>query len=171
MSHTVPAHNAGLVLRTTYQRLRVLLAIAIIAVAALAIPPAATVAATATAHTVRLGSTMFAAQVGSTTTGGNVYAGALPDPRLGHGAVVFTAYGTTHLRVSFHAYFALGSIKGTGRVIVVPAAAGGQSTFTGALKVTGGTGEYNGAHGKLTVAGTIDSTGMLLAAIRGTFSD
>jgi len=100
-----------------------------------------------------------------------VYAGALPDPRLGHGAVVFTAYGTTHLRVSFHAYFALGSIKGTGRVIVVPAAAGGQSTFTGALKVTGGTGEYNGAHGKLTVAGTIDSTGMLLAAIRGTFSD
>ena len=169
MSHTVPAHNAGLVLRTTYQRLRVLLAIAIIAVAALAIAPPASAAATA--HTVRLGSTMFAAQVGSTTTGGNVYAGALPDPRLGHGAVVFTAYGTTHLRVSFHAYFALGSIKGTGRVIVVPAAAGGQSTFTGALKVTGGTGEYNGAHGKLTVAGTIDSTGMLLAAIRGTFSD
>ena len=29
MSQTVPAHNAGLVLRTTYQRLRVLLAIAI----------------------------------------------------------------------------------------------------------------------------------------------
>lgn len=168
MSHTVPADNAGLVLRTTYQRLRVLLASAIIAVASLAIAPVASAAATA--HTLKLDSTMFAAQVGSTTTGGNVYAGALPDPTLGHGAVVFTAYGTTHLRVRFHTYFALGSINGTGRVTVVPAVAGGQATFTGALKVTGGTGAYNEAHGKLTVAGTIDSTGMLLAAIRGKFS-
>jgi hypothetical protein len=145
----------------------VLLAIAIIAVAAFAIAPAASAAASA--HTLKLDSTMFAAQVGSTTTGGNVYAGALPDPTLGHGAVVFTAYGTTHLRVIFRTYFGLGSIKGTGRVTVAPAAAGGQGTFTGALNVTGGTGAYTGARGKLTVAGTIDSAGMLLAAIRGKF--
>jgi len=120
------------------------------ALATLAIAPAASAAVTPHRH--RLNSTMFAAQVGSTTTGGSVYAGALPDPRLGHGAIVFSAYGTTHLRVSFQAYFARGSIRGTGRVTVVPGATGGQSTVTGALKVTGGTGVYNGAHGKLAVA-------------------
>jgi hypothetical protein len=111
---------------------------------------------------------LFAAQVGSTPTGTGVYAGAVVDPRLGHGAAVYSTSGTTAVRVTFHEYLALGSIRGTGRITVVPGATGGQATFTGALKVTGGTGAYRKAHGKLAVAGTIDSTGMTTATIRGT---
>jgi hypothetical protein len=113
---------------------------------------------------------MFAAQVGSTTTGGSVYAGALVDPKLGHGAAVYSTNGTTSVRVIFHEYLPLGSIRGTGRVTVVPGAASGQATFTGALSVTGGTAAYNGAHGKLAITGTIDNSGMTTATIRGTFT-
>ena len=36
---------------------------------------------------------MFAAQVGSANAGGEVYAGALVDRRLGHGAIVLDASG------------------------------------------------------------------------------
>jgi hypothetical protein len=111
---------------------------------------------------------MFAAQVGSTTTGGSVYAGAVVDPKLGHGAAVYSTNGTTSVRVIFHEYLPLGAIRGTGRVTVVPGAAGGQATFTGALKVRGGTGPYDRAHGKLAITGTVDSTGMTMATIRGT---
>jgi hypothetical protein len=136
--------------------------------AALAIVPAANGAVKG--HTLKLDSTLFAAQVGSTPTGASVYAGAVVDPRLGHGAAVYSTSGTTAVRVIFHEYLPLGSINGTGRVTVVPSAAGGQSTVTGALKVTGGTGAYNGAHGKLAVTGTIDSTGMTTATIRGAFT-
>ena len=110
---------------------------------------------------------MFAAQIGSTPTGASVYAGAIVDPRLGHGAAVYSTNGTTAVRVTFHEYFALGSIRGTGRITVVPGATGGQATFTGALKVTRGTGAYRKAHGKLSATGTIDSTGMTTATLNG----
>jgi hypothetical protein len=111
---------------------------------------------------------MFAAQVGSTPTGTSVYAGAVVDPRLGHGAAVYSTNGTTAVRVTFHDYLPLGSIKGIGRVTVESGTAGGQATFTGALKITGGTGAYRKAHGKLSVKGTLDSAGMTTAIIRGT---
>jgi hypothetical protein len=140
--------------------------LALAVLAALAIAPVASAAATA--HELKLDSTMFAAQVGSTTNGGSVYAGALVDPKLGHGAAVYSTNGTTAVRVIFHEYLPLGSIRGSGRATVVPTAAGGQATFTGALKVIGGTGPYIGAHGKLAVRGTIDGTGTTMAIIRGT---
>jgi hypothetical protein len=111
---------------------------------------------------------MFAAQVGSTPTGTSVYVGAVVDPRLGHGAAVYSTSGTTAVRVTFHEYLPLGSINGPGRITVVPSATGGQATFTGALKVTSGTGAYRRAHGKLAVTGTTDNTGMTTATIRGT---
>lgn len=142
--------------------------LALTALAALAIAPAASAAMTT--HELKLDSTMFAAQIGSTTNGGNVYAGAVVDPRLGHSAAVYSANGTTSVRVIFHEYLSLGSIKGTGRVTIVPSAVAGRSTFTGALKVTSGTGAYDGAHGKLRITGTSDSTGMTTATIRGTFN-
>lgn len=142
--------------------------LALAALAAIAIAPSANAASIT--HEVKLDSTMFAAQVGSTATGGNVYAGAVVDPRLGHGAAVYSANGTTSARVIFHDYLPLGSIRGTGQVTVSPGAARGSSTFTGALKVTAGTGAYSGAHGKLAITGTLDSTGMTTATIRGTFS-
>jgi hypothetical protein len=97
-----------------------------------------------------------------------VYAGAVVDPRLGHGAAVYSTNGTTAVRVTFHEYLPLGSINGTGRITVVPGTAGGPAPFTGELTVTGGSGEYGNAHGKLSATGTIDSTGMTTATINGT---
>jgi hypothetical protein len=143
------------------------LTLALAASAALAIAPAAD--ATARTHKVKLDSTMFAAQVGSTTTGASVYAGAVPDRTLGHGAIVFNASGTTTLHVDFQEFFALGSIKGTGSVTVVPGT-GGQATLTGTFKVTGGTAKYRHARGKLTAAGTINDSGMVMATLRGSFT-
>ena len=139
--------------------------LALAVLAALSIAPAANGAVRA--HQLRLASTMFAAQVSSTPTGTSVYAGAVVDPRLGHGAAVYSTNGTTAVRVTFHEYLPLGSITGTGRITVVPGTAGGPSPFTGALTVTGGTGAYPKAHGKLSAIGTIDSTGMTTATING----
>jgi hypothetical protein len=139
--------------------------LALTVLAALSIAPAATGAVRA--HQLRLASTMFAAQVGSTPTGTSVYAGAIVDPRLGHGAAVYSTNGTTAVRVTFHEYLPLGSITGTGRITVVPGTAGGPSPFTGALTVTGGTGAYRKAHGKLSATGTTDSTGTTTATING----
>jgi hypothetical protein len=110
---------------------------------------------------------MFAAQIGSTPTGAIVYAGAVVDPRLGHGAAVYSTNGTTAVRVTFHEYLPLGSISGTGRITLVPGSAGGPAPFTGALTVTGGTGTYGKAHGNLSATGAIDSTGMTTATING----
>jgi hypothetical protein len=83
-----------------------------LAAAALAAPAIAASTVEAGTHQIKLNSTMFAAQVGSTSSGGSVYAGALPDRSLGHGAIVFGAKGTKTLRVVFREFFALGSIKG-----------------------------------------------------------
>jgi hypothetical protein len=140
--------------------------LALALLAALSIAPAAN--GSLTAHRLRLASTMFAAQVGSTPTGTTVYAGAVVDPRLGHGAAVYSTNGTTTVRVTFHDYLPLGSINGTGRITVAPGTAGGPASFTGALTVTAGTGAYRKARGKLSATGTTDSTGMTTATINGT---
>lgn len=108
---------------------------------------------------------MFAAQVGWTNAGGDVYDGALVDRRLGHGAIVFSAIGTSDLRVGFHAFFARGSIGGSGTVAFVPGA-GGRATFKGLLRITGGTSAYRHATGKLTTAGNLDNTGRPTALSR-----
>ena len=129
--------------------------LALALIAALSIAPAANGAVRA--HQLRLASTMFAAQVSSTPTGTSVYAGA----------VVYSTNGTTAVRVTFHEYLPLGSINGTGRITVVPGTAGGPAPFTGELTVTGGTGQYSNAHGKLSATGTVDSTGMTTATING----
>ena len=90
--------------------------------------------AAAPSHRVNLDSTMFAAQVGSTTHGADVYAGALPDPRLGHGAIIFSTVGSTHLRVTFQEFFSLGSIRGSGSVTTAPSP-GAAEGFTGTLNI------------------------------------
>jgi hypothetical protein len=130
---------------------------------------AATAHAAPSPHRVRVNIAMFAAQVGSTNAGGEVYAGALVDRRLGHGAIVFSASGTNDLRVSFHAFFAEGSIEGSGRVTLVPGA-GGQATFKGRLKITGGTSAYRHASGKLTTAGNLDGSGTADGTLKGSFA-
>jgi hypothetical protein len=138
------------------------------AVALVTLSIAATAHAASLAHRVRLNIAMFAAQVGSTNAGGEVYAGALVDKTLGHGAIVFNASGTNDLRVSFHAFFAEGSIEGSGRVTLVMGASG-QATFKGLLKITGGTSAYGHASGKLTTAGNLDSTGTADGTLTGSF--
>ena len=142
------------------------LAIAASALAALTI--AVATSAASGGHRIKLDSTMFAAQVGSTTAGGNVFAGALPDPRLGHGAIVFTTTGTAHLHVTFQEFFALGSIKGNGNVTATPHK-GGREKLAGSLKITGGTGKYHNASGSLTAAGNANKAGMVMATLRGSF--
>jgi hypothetical protein len=126
-------------------------------------------AGASTTHRVKLDSTAFAAQVGSLANGGTVFAGALPDPRLGHGAIVFTTTGTTHLHVTFQEFFALGSVKGTGSVTLTPQT-GGQDKLTGSLKITAGTGKYHHATGSLTAAGTVNKAGMVKATLKGSFT-
>ena len=120
-------------------------------------------------HRVNLDSTMFAAQVGSTSRGASVYAGALPDPKLGHGAIIFSTLGTTHLRVTFQEFFSLGSIRGSGSVTLAPGP-GGSQRFTGSLNITGGTGKYRNAHGTLSTAGTLDSNGSVQGTTKGSFT-
>jgi hypothetical protein len=112
---------------------------------------------------------MFAAQVGSTTNGGSVYAGAIPDLKLGHGAIVFSTSGRTRLHVRFQEFFARGSLTGSGNVTLVPGSSG-QATFTGSLTISGGTAEYQHARGKLRVAGKLDHSGMVQASIKGSFT-
>lgn len=137
-----------------------------VAAAALAI---ATTAGGSTIHRVKLDSTTFAAQVGSLTSGGSVFAGALPDPKLGHGAIVFTTTGTTNLHVTFQEFFALGSIKGAGSVTLSPLK-GGQEKLAGSLRITSGTGKYRKASGSLTAAGNINKAGMVMATLKGSFT-
>ena len=127
---------------------------------------AATAAAAGPSHRTRVNTFMFAAQVGSTSSGGSVYAGALVDPKLGHGAVVFSTTGTNTVRVIFHEYFTLGSINGSGHIKLVPGTSG-QATLTGSLKISAGTAKYDHAKGKLAVTGTIDSAGMVQATVNG----
>jgi hypothetical protein len=122
-----------------------------------------------TTHRVKLDSTMFAAQVGSIDTGGSVFAGALPDPSLGHGAIVFTTTGTTNLHMTFQEFFALGTIKGTGSATLTPQQ-GGQEKVSGSLKITGGTAKYHNATGNIVAAGNINKAGMVKATLKGSFT-
>jgi hypothetical protein len=68
-------------------------------------------------HRILLNSTVFASRIGS-TPGGTVYAGAVVDSQLHHGAIVYSSSGATSVRVMFHEFFALGSIGGSGHVTV-----------------------------------------------------
>jgi hypothetical protein len=143
------------------------LALAFAATAALAL---ATTSARGAPHSgvQTLRSTMFAAQVGSLTNGGEVFAGSVVDRTRGHGAIVITATGSSLLDVTFQDFFARGSISGRGEVALAPAADGGE-TLTGTLRVTSGTGRYAGAHGRLRTNGTLAADGQIVATIRGSF--
>lgn len=136
---------------------------------AAALASLSTVAATSAAsesHRLKLDTTMFAAQVGSTPTGANVYAGTLFDPKLGHGAIVFSTKGKTTLRVMFREFFTRGSISGSGTVTLSPGT-GGRAKLSGSFKIDRGTGRYEHARGKLSAAGTSNKAGMVHATFSG----
>jgi hypothetical protein len=130
---------------------------------------AATAAATTVGHRLELDTTVFAAQVGSMGNGGSVYSGALVDPLLDHGAVVFSTTGKSAVRVTFHEFFTQGSIDGSGSVTLVRSS-NRHATFTGVLEVSGGSAAYAHAHGRLMAAGTMTKTGMVHATLIGTIS-
>jgi hypothetical protein len=144
-----------------------LLTIGLTAIASVSITPIADGAPGK--HGAKLDSTMFAAQIGTTTTGATVFAGAIVDPRLLRGAIVYHTSGTTTLRVGFQEFFASGSIKGSGTVTLVPGT-GGQAKLTGAFKITGGTAKYHGARGKFNTTGTFNNDGTVMATLRGSFT-
>lgn len=140
--------------------------VAAAALSLVAIAPAAN--AIRSTSRVKVDSTIFAAQVGSTTTGSSVFAGAVPDRFLGHGAIVFSTVGTQRLRVTFQEFFSVGSIKGNGTVQLGQGSTA-TSSFAGALHITGGTGKYRGAHGSLKTSGTLASDGAVQATLKGAF--
>jgi hypothetical protein len=146
-----------------------MIATALAAIAALSLAPIARAAATH--HRAKLDSTMFAAEIGTTTTGATVFAGAIIDPKLGRGAIVYHTSGSTTLKVGFQEFFPLGSIKGGGTVMLVPGAgAGGQATLTGPFEVTAGTGKYRGARGRFTTGGIFNNDDTVMATLKGSFT-
>ncbi len=149
--------------------MRRMLTVAFAALVMLAVAPAAEAAKRK--HKVTLDTAVFANTVGSLTNGGSVLAGATEDPRLGHGAVVISIFGTTSLRGTFQVFYTDGSIRGTGTGTLTPGAtSGAAATFAGSFTVTGGGGKYKGAKGKFTASGTVQGSGMVMATAKGSFS-
>jgi hypothetical protein len=146
---------------------RSMLGVALASIAALSIAPIADAAARH--HRGKLDTTMFAAQIGTTTTGATVFAGAIIDPKLRHGAIVYRASGNTMLKVNFQEFFASGSIKGHCTVTLVPASAG-QMTLTGPCKITGGTAKYREARGQFTTRGVFNTDNTAMATLKGSFT-
>lgn len=143
-------------------------ALAPVALAALAIAPFAHAAPAA--HSLQVNSVAFAAPVG-TTHGGTVFAGAVVDPRLAHGATVYTAYGKNSGSVIFHEYFALGSFGGTGRFTLVRRAGSALGRLTVTLNVTSGTGAFRNARGAVTATGTITSKDLTMLKLTGALTE
>jgi hypothetical protein len=112
---------------------------------------------------------MFAAEIGTTTTGATVFAGAIIDPKLHRGAIVYHTSGSTRLKVGFQEFFASGSINGSGTVTLVPGT-GGQEKLTGTFTITGGTAKYHGARGKFNTTGTFNSDDTVMATLKGSFT-
>ncbi len=89
---------------------------------------------------------------------------------LGKGAVVSrrTTDGSRDETSRGTMYFAEGSVRGTS--VLEIKRSGDHARLTGYLKVTGGTGRYVGARGRLSVKGTGDVASQLITlTIRGKF--
>jgi len=100
------------------------------------------------------------ASVVSSSQGVVVVAASASGPPLGSGAAVFrnTSSGST-IKSKFTAFGKAGAVTGTSTTKATPLPQGG-TTFAGSATITGGTGRFKGATGKLTVTGTMpkDST-------------
>jgi hypothetical protein len=85
------------------------------------------------------------------------------------GAVIYkvTTNSNGSQDLAIQGFFAKGTLKGTGNVVIT-GQPDGTATFTGSAKLTGGTGIYKGAKGGFTTNGTIDSTGLIKADNVGT---
>ena len=140
----------------------VMLGVALALTLALAVP-----ALSAPAKSHRVNATVHAAQVATEGSAG-VIAGTLSDATLGKGAIVYKVSGSAaSAKVTFVAFSAKGTAKGSGTATITPVAGGG-FTFNGTAKATGGTGAFKGITGKLTVTGTEDSSGHITLQATGT---
>jgi hypothetical protein len=80
----------------------------------------------------------------------------LVEGSYGEGAIIYrrTPVGSREQPVGT-TYFKDGTISGTGLIGIAPAHGG--VTFSGTLRMTGGTGRYAGVTGRLTASGTADA--------------
>jgi hypothetical protein len=88
-----------------------------------------------------------------------VYAGAMTSSALGRGNVRQTVILGKGLKVtgSYVVTYRGGTVRGTVRAQAK--ISGGQITFTGSARVTGGTGKFRGASGSSTYTGTANLSG------------
>jgi hypothetical protein len=142
--------------------------ILLLAAASLALLAVATVAQgkTKLKTTLTIDSHVLRTANGVTTWTGTV------DGKLGHGAVVLTTHPVgDHFEFATQALFPNGSINasGTNKAAQNP---DGTFTFTGKLKVTGGTGKFKGARGSATVSGmtTTDDPSRSIDKLTGTLT-
>ena len=146
------------------------LMLALAAVLALALVTTAD-AAKKKKHKITLNSTIQAHGVNAS---GNPIAGTLSDPTFGSGAAVYTTgtatmvNGKTVEPVTFEAFAALGTVKGSGTVTVTPGTGSAPATVIGTGKITSGTGKYKGAKGSITTTGTLDSMSYAVIHVTGT---
>ena len=80
----------------------------------------------------------------------------LVEGSYGEGAIIYrrTPVGSRERPVGT-TYFKDGTISGSGLIAIVPVHGG--VTFSGTLRMTGGTGRYAGVTGRLTASGTADA--------------
>ena len=85
------------------------------------------------------------------------FTGTDHDKAEGAGAVVVDAKGSAGAAVNTitaTAFFKLGSLSAKGSVTTTPRADGSGFDYVGTAKVTGGTGKFKGAKGRLTLKGS-----------------
>jgi hypothetical protein len=140
-------------MRTHPRGRRRLVALALAALSLVAISPAIAATHHARTHTLQIKTLIHAHPV---LTSGNVstISGATSDPRLGQGAAVYTV--TYPARTfTFVQYGVHGTMHGNGRIDAgTTPNPDGTISLSGPVKVTGGTGDYKGAHGTLQLSGT-----------------
>jgi hypothetical protein len=105
--------------------------------------------------TIEVNATVTARPVGLITSDAATLAGVTNDPILGEGAAVYkVAYPA--LTYTFVEYQTNGTFHGSGQLVAATTAGpDGMRTLSGAVNVTGGTGDYKGVKGTLHVSGTL----------------
>ncbi len=130
-------------------------------VCAIAVPLAV---AKTSMRTVKVNTRVDAAKV-ATDGAFTILAGRVLDPRLGAGATVYRVTGTTTQTATFKEWTDKGTLSGKATVQATPTSTG--VAFAGSGKVTGGTGAYRHASGKLTITGTLGSDSIFHLHIAG----
>jgi hypothetical protein len=137
--------------------------LAVLAIVAVAVVPAAALGATKQKH-----------KVNTTLTGAVLYnvgpvftsAAVAKDAAIGRGAAIVTV--TTPSTIKATVFYPAGSLTTKGTVTFGTPDANGITPATGTAKITAGTGRYHGATGSMTFTGTQDANGYYKVTVTGT---